>query len=73
MPDFTSGVSDFVLGTCTVTNFFPIDMRGNADVSCKQCRFYRSSYRKCALNDELIAYPEKYIGQNCPLDIKERE
>ena len=65
--NFDSGVSNFICGTATVTNYFPMDAKGNADVSCAQCRFYRDSARRCALNDELCNYPTKYIGANCPM------
>lgn len=70
MADFSSGVKSFVIGTTTVQNYFPVDLKGNAEISCKQCRFYRISSRKCGLNEELIAYPDRYIGSNCPLEFE---
>ena len=72
MAEFSSGVKDYVIATAKVQTFFPVDFKGNADVCCRQCRFYRISSRKCGLNEELIPYPEKYIGPNCPLDFDER-
>ena len=76
MPIFESGVKGYIKGSCTVVVNFPIDLKDRADVSCSQCPFYRVNYRRCGLNDSLVAYGEKYIGQNCPLqftgEVKER-
>lgn len=66
MADFSSGVSGFVTATATVTVKFPIDNRGNADVSCFQCPYYSQPSRICQLNKAVPAYPSKYIGQDCP-------
>ena len=68
MATFESGVSSYIKGSCTVVVNFPIDLRGHAEVSCSQCPFYRPNYRRCGLNDKLVAYGEKYVGQNCPLE-----
>ena len=66
MADFSSGVSGYVPATATVTVKFPIDYRGNADVSCVQCPYYSQSSRICQLNKAVPAYPSKFIGQECP-------
>lgn len=70
MANFESGVKDYIIGTAKVRTFFPVDFKGNADVSCRQCRFYRISSRKCGLNEEVIPYPDKYIGPLCPLEFE---
>lgn len=64
---FGSGVSRYVKGTATVSVYFPVDRKGNPDCSCRQCRFFRQQSRTCALNGEISAYPDYYVGQNCPL------
>lgn len=71
MANFDSGVAGYVHGQAIVDVYFPIDYRGNADISCEQCFFFRRSYRTCGLNGEVCAYPAKYVGQMCPLKIKE--
>lgn len=68
MANFESGVSGYIHARATVDVFFPVDRKGNADISCNQCPFFRRSSRSCALNDSVCAYPEKYTGQNCPLE-----
>lgn len=71
MPNFESGVSSYVTGITTVKVHFPVDSRGNADISCKQCPFFARYDSKCKLNDSLCNYPEKYVGANCPLTYEE--
>ena len=68
MANFDSGVSSYIHAKATVNVFFPIDWRGNADKSCNQCPFFRRTYRKCGLNDAICAFPEKYVGDWCPLE-----
>lgn len=67
MAQLDSGVSDYVHCQATVDVFFPIDRRGNADISCNQCFFFRRNYQTCGLNGEVCQYPQKYVGGSCPL------
>lgn len=71
MPNFDSGVSGYIKGRCMVEVNFPVDARGNADVSCNQCPYYGRASKTCQLNKSVVHYPEKYVGYNCPLEIKE--
>lgn len=71
MPNFDSGVKGYIKAHCTVTVSFPIDWHGNMDVKCDHCQFYGRSSKTCQLNKKPIAYPEKYIGQDCPLEFEE--
>lgn len=64
---FDSGVSGYVVGKCEITVYFPIDMRGEPDISCKQCPFYRISSRTCGLTDDVVPFGEKFVGPKCPL------
>ena len=67
MHDFSSGVSDYVIAQATVTVFFPVDKRGNADICCIRCPYLSSDKRMCHLNKELVAYPHNHVGDRCPL------
>jgi hypothetical protein len=67
LSDFSNGVSGYIVGEATVKVHFPVDIKGNPAVNCCQCPFYRQNYRRCGLNDEMVAFGEKYIGQHCPL------
>lgn len=67
MANFESGVSGYVSAYATVTVNFPIDNKGVADISCKRCPFLSSNERMCQLNKEPVAFPNKYVGDLCPL------
>lgn len=69
MPNFDSGVSGFLKGTCLVEVNFPIDSKGRPDVCCEQCPYYGRTSRTCQLNKRVINYPNK-LGYYCPLNIE---
>lgn len=71
MPTLETGVKGYVKAQAIVTVNFPIDLKGNAEINCRQCQFFRVSSNSCALNGEICAFPNKYIGAFCPLDIVE--
>ena len=73
MATFESGVADYLHCQATVDVFFPIDYRGNADINCYQCFFFRRNYQTCGLNGEVCQYPQKYVGGSCPLKPVEEE
>ena len=73
MPDFESGVASYVHGQATVDVFFPVDHRGNADICCYQCWYFRRNNQTCGLNGEMCQYPSKYVGSNCPLKLIEKQ
>ena len=68
MSAFESGVSAYVHAQAVVDVYFPVDSRGNPEISCRQCFFFRGeSSNRCGLNHEVCAYPNKYVGDSCPL------
>lgn len=67
MPNFDSGIADYIETEATVKVFFPVDHKGNADICCDQCYYYRRNYKTCGLNGEVCQYPNKYVGGSCPL------
>lgn len=67
MANFDSGVSGYVDAYCVVTVHFPVDAKGNADICCKQCPYLSSNERICQINKQPVAYPQKHVGQYCPL------
>lgn len=73
MPDFDSGVSSYIKAQATVTVFFPVDYRGNADISCQQCQFFSRNTGICQLTKDIVAYPNRYVGSSCPLKQIEEE
>ena len=71
MSSFESGVAKYIKGRATVEVSFPVDFRGNADSSCSQCFFFREASRRCGLNGLVSQYPNKYVGDGCPLEMME--
>lgn len=68
MADFSSGVSGYIIGRAVIEVNFPKDLKGRSDVSCNQCPYYGRNSKMCQLNKHTPAYPDKYIGQKCPLN-----
>jgi hypothetical protein len=68
MPNFDCGVSSYIHATATVDVYFPVDAKGNGDVNCYQCEFFHRTSNRCGINGRICAYPQKYIGQYCPLN-----
>ena len=73
MANFESGVASYIKAYAVVEVNFPVDFKGNADVSCMRCPYLSSNERMCQLNKEPVAYPNRYVGDKCPLQINEKE
>lgn len=73
MANFDSGVAKYVTGRCTVEVNFPVDFNGKEDVSCKMCQFFRRTCSTCGLNGMVCAFPDKFVGDYCPLEKVEEE
>lgn len=71
MADFSDGVKGYINTSAIVHVAFPIDWRGNADVSCNQCPYFGRNSKTCQLTKSVVHYPEKYIGYDCPLTADE--
>lgn len=70
MARFNSGVASYIVGTATVKNSFPVDFKGNADISCSQCNFFRDASRRCGITGLVSEYPSRYVGSLCPLEME---
>ena len=68
MADFSSGVKRYIKARAVVEVNFPVDWRDNEEVACKHCPFYVRSTQRCALNQQVVNYPEYYVGWDCPLE-----
>ena len=73
MGSFESGVVSYVHGRATVDVYFPVDAKGNAEICCTQCFFFREASRRCGLTGEVSQYPTRYVGGSCPLEIQEEQ
>ena len=68
MPNFESGVKAYLQGKTQITIGFPVDLKGNADVCCYQCKMFSRNTGVCQLTKEVSEYPTKYTGSHCPLE-----
>ena len=64
---FESGVASYIKAEAIIKVNFPVDEKGKAEVACKHCPYLSSNERMCQLNKEPVAYPNKYVGDMCPL------
>lgn len=69
MAKLETGISGYVRATYTAEVYFPIDERGNAQINCMQCYYFNTNTNRCRLNGEVCAFPGKYVGGNCPLEM----
>ena len=67
MANFDSGVKRYIKTYAVVKVDFPVDWKDNPDICCAKCPYLSSNDRMCQLNKSPIAYPHKYVGDNCPL------
>lgn len=68
MANFDSGVKRYIKARAAVEVYFPVDWRDNPAIACKYCRFFVHTTRKCGLTQDVVAYPEHYVGDTCPLE-----
>ena len=73
MASFDSGVAYYIEATATVSVFFPVDNKGNAEICCRMCPYLSADGRICRLNGSIVEYPKTNIGGNCPLEPTEVE
>lgn len=72
MANFDSGVYGYIFAEATVHVAFPVDKYGRSSVNCNQCWFFRRNYQTCGLNGAICQYPQKYVGDQCPLKLAEQ-
>ena len=73
MANFESGIAKYIKARATVEVNFPVDWRGNAEISCKHCNFFVRATQRCGLNQQVVNFPERYVGECCPLEEVEED
>ena len=68
MANFETGIKAYIKATAVVETFFPIDFKGNAEIACKHCNYYVRATQRCGLTQMIVNYPDKYVGECCPLE-----
>ena len=67
MANFDTGVKRYIKARAVVEVNFPVDWRDNAEIACKHCNFFVRATQRCGLNQEIVNFPERYVGEYCPL------
>lgn len=65
---FETGVKRYIMARAVVEVGFPVDWRDNPEIACKHCNFFVRATQRCGLTQQIVNYPEKYIGESCPLE-----
>jgi hypothetical protein len=73
MANFDNGVARYIKAVAVVEVNFPVDFKGREEIACKHCQFYVRSTQRCGLNQQVVNYPEYYVGVDCPLEPIEEE
>lgn len=73
MPSFESGVKSYVMGYAVIRVGFPVAWNGKAEIACKHCNYFIRATQRCALNQEVVNFPEHFVGNCCPLEIVEED
>ena len=68
MASFETGVKRYIKARAVVEVSFPVDWRDNAEIACKHCNFYVRATQRCALTQTIVNFPERYVGECCPLE-----
>lgn len=68
MANFDTGVKGYVKASAVVEVYFPIDWKDNAEIACKHCNFFVRATNRCGLNQTIVNFPEKFVGEYCPLE-----
>ena len=67
MSNFDSGVKRYIKTYAVVETYFPVDWKDNAEIACKHCNFFVRATQRCGLDQTIVNYPDKFVGENCPL------
>lgn len=70
---FESGIKRYIKARAVVEVNFPVDDRDNEYIRCEFCPFYSPTARRCRLTEEVVPFPNKYVGGECPLELQESE
>lgn len=71
MGSLDSGVKRFIKTEATVQVFFPVSWRDSTEIACKHCRFFERAKQRCWLTQDVVNFPDQYVGSGCPLTIVE--
>ena len=62
-----SGVQDYIVCSAEIRTAFPISSKGVAFIACQFCDAYNTVTKRCILTQEVVPFPDKYVGHQCQL------
>ena len=68
MANFETGVKRYIKAYAVVEVGFPVDWNDRPEIACKHCNFFVKATQRCGLTQQIVNYPEKYVGESCPLE-----
>lgn len=73
MSRFESGVKRYIRGRAELNVFFPVDFRDKEYVDCAHCRLFSRSSGRCNWTSEIIPFPDRAVGFECPLEREDED
>lgn len=73
MSKFDSGVKRYIKAVALVEVGFPVSWRDSTEIACKHCKFFERAKQRCWLTQDVVNYPDQFVGNNCPLEPIEEE
>ena len=67
MGSFDSGIQDYIVAEATIRTAFPIDKKGQTHIACRFCDAFNTVTKRCILTQEVVPFPDNYVGHQCPL------
>lgn len=71
MANFDSGVKRYIKAVAVVEVGFPVDWKDRAEIACKHCNFFVRATQRCGLTQQVVNFPERYVGSDCPMEVLE--
>ena len=65
MPEFESGISDYLHFPLVVDVTFPLTQKGKPVIACEYCKLFTG--RRCVMTQEVILDSEHFVGYHCPI------
>ena len=67
MANFDTGVMKYIKAVAVVETNFPVDWKGISEIACKHCNYFVRATQRCGLTQDIVNFPDKYVGETCPL------
>lgn len=73
MSRLETGVKRYIHAKAELVISFPVDWKDREFIACEYCRLYSRSSGRCNWTSEVIPFPDKYTGIECPFEREDEE